>query len=122
MKRRRTGAKFIADLGRELPKRHTALASHPWKCPTGPSTTARKIYPACALGLYREVLHEKLSDGQLHWADNDLVDMMYLATATGYRDYVVGERTHTAHLANALRRLGRTDNTHRHLRSLVKQL
>jgi hypothetical protein len=31
--------------------------------------------------------------------------MVYLATAAGYCDYVVGERAHTAHIANALRRL-----------------
>ena len=75
-----------------------------------------------ALGLFREVLHEKLSDGQLRWADNDLVDMMYLTAAAGYCDHVIGERAHTSHIANGLRRLGRTCKLHRNLHSLAKQL
>ena len=75
-----------------------------------------------ALRLFREVLHEKLSDGHLRWADNDFTDMMYLTAAAGYCDYVVGERAHAAHIANALRRLGRTGALHRHLQSLVTQL
>jgi hypothetical protein len=74
------------------------------------------------LGLFREVLYEKLSNGQLRWADNDLIDMMYLTAAVGYCDYVVGERPHAAHIANALRRLGKADKPHRHLKSLMKQL
>ena len=68
-----------------------------------------------ALGIFREVLYVKLSDGKLRWADNDLFDMVYLTTAAGDCDYVVGERAHTAHIANALRRLGRADKLHRHL-------
>ena len=65
---------------------------------------------------------DALSDGQLRWADNDLTDMMYLTSAAGYCDYVVGERAHTSHIANGLRRLGRAGNLHPNLRSLVTQL
>jgi hypothetical protein len=75
-----------------------------------------------ALGIFREVLYEKLSNGKLRWLDNDLFDMLYLTTAAGYCDYVVGERSHTSHIANALRRLGRADKLHRHIQSLMKQL
>lgn len=49
-----------------------------------------------ALGLFREVLHENLSDGQLRWKENDLVDMMYLTAEAGYCDHLVGERARAA--------------------------
>jgi hypothetical protein len=75
-----------------------------------------------ALGLFREVMHEKLSDGQLRWEGNDLIDMMYLTAAAGYCDYVVSEHRHGAYITNASQRLGRTRNLHRSLHSLVQQL
>jgi hypothetical protein len=73
-----------------------------------------------ALGVYREVLHEKLSDGRLLWKDNDLVDMMYLITAAGYCDHVVAERAHASHIQNGLRRRGGGGTMHRNLRSLLR--
>ena len=80
------------------------------------------LYSMPALGLYREVIHEKLSDVRLRWRDNDLIDMIYLTTAAGYCDYVVAERAHASHIGNALRRLGRPVNVHRSVRSLVETL
>jgi hypothetical protein len=123
VRRKRIHAKFIADLGQELPE----AAYHAGITPADMSDWARSYseedLPGMpTLGLFREVLHEKLSNGHLRWVDNDLIDMMYLTTAAGYCDYVVGERAHTAHIANALRRLGRVGRLHRHLQSLVKQL
>lgn len=123
MKRRRTNARFLADLGRELPEEAHRAGITPAEMSDWALSHSEEDLPGMpTLGLYREVLHEKLSDGQLRWADNDLVDMMYLTAAAGYCDYVVGERAHAAHIANALRRLGRADKLHRHLQSLVKQL
>ncbi len=123
MKRRRTHARFIADLERELAEAAQRATITPeemsdWRL--NYSDEDLRYMPA--LGLFREVLHEKLSDGQLQWADNDLLDMMYLTSAAGYCDHVVGERAHISHIANGLRRLGRTGVAlHRNLRSLVKQ-
>lgn len=123
MKCRRTHAKFIADLGRELAEAAYCAGVTPeemsdWTL--NHSEEDLRCMPA--LGLFREVLHEKLSDGRLGWADNDLVDMMYLTSAAGYCDHVVGERAHISHIANGLRRLGRAGALHRNLHSLVTQL
>jgi hypothetical protein len=41
--------------------------------------------------------------------------MMYLTSAAGYCDHVVGERTHASHILNALRRLDRPSHVHRNL-------
>jgi hypothetical protein len=123
MKRRRTHAKFIADLGQELPDAAYRAGITPADMSDWGRNYSEEDLPGMpTLGLFREVLHEKLSDRQLRWADNDLIDMMYLTTAAGYCDYIVGERAHTAHIANALRRLGREGRLHRHLQSLMKQL
>jgi len=123
MRRRRTYMKFIVDLGKEL-----ALAS--FQSGITPQEMSRwimshgeeDIRTMPALGLFREVLHEKLSDNKLQWKENDLIDMMYLTAAAGYCDHVVGERAHTSHIVNSARRLGRTISLHRTLRSLVDQL
>ena len=123
MKRRRTYAKFIADLGQELPEAAYRAGITPADMSDWVRNYSEEDLPGMpTLGLFREVLHEKLSDGQLRWADNDLIDMMYLTAAAGYCDYVAGERAHAAHIANALRRLGRVGRLHRHLESLVQQL
>jgi hypothetical protein len=123
MKRRRTHAKFLADLGRELPEAAyragiTLEEMSDWLF----RHSEFDVTAMPALGLFREVLHEKLADPKLRWAENDLVDMIYLTAAAGYCDYVVGENSHTAHLENALRRLGREPIVHRNLRSLVGNL
>ncbi|SDD15750.1 hypothetical protein SAMN05216270_10277 [Glycomyces harbinensis] len=75
-----------------------------------------------SLGLYREVIHEKLSDTQLQWESNDLTDMIYLTAAAGYCNQVVGERSHASHINNSSRRLRRAQNTHRNLRTFLDKL
>jgi hypothetical protein len=123
VKRRRTYAKFIADLGRELPEAAHCAGITPADMSDWVRNYSEEDLPGMpTLGLFREVLHEKLSDPRLRWPDNDLIDMMYLTAAVGYCDYVIGESAHAAHIANALRRLGRVNRLHRHLQSLVKQL
>jgi hypothetical protein len=123
VKRRRTDAKFIADLGHELPDAAYRAGITPADMSDWARNYSEEDLPGMpTLGLFREVLYEKLSDGQLRWADNDLIDMMYLTAAAGYCDYVVGERAHTAHIIAALRRLGREGRLHRHLQSLVQQI
>jgi len=85
MKRRRTHAKFFADLRMEL-----VTAVHQsdlgvdqmsdWTL--NHSEVDLRTLPA--LGLYREVMHEKLCDPALRWEDNDLIDMMFLTVGAGY--------------------------------------
>ncbi|ONH30709.1 hypothetical protein BL254_23950, partial [Protofrankia sp. BMG5.30] len=106
MKRRRTHAKFIADIMPELMEEAARAGVTPdemtdWTL----NHSEEDLRSMAALGLFREILHEKLSDGNLRWEGNDLVDMMYLTAAAGYCDHVVGERVHTSHIANGLRRL-----------------
>lgn len=123
MKRQRTHTKFIADLGRELPEEAHRAGISPEEMSDWTLNHSEEDLPGMPmLALFREVLHEKLSNWQLRWADNDLIDMMYLTTAVGYCGCVVSERAHAAHLASASRRLGRTNKVYRHLRSLVEQL
>ncbi len=123
MKRRRTYAKFIADLGRELPEEAHRAGITPeqmsdWTLRHGEDDVRQMP----ALGLFREVLHEKLCDPILRWKQNDLVDMMYLTAAGGYCDHVVAERAHTSHMRNGIRRLGRPSTVHKNLRALVRNL
>jgi hypothetical protein len=123
MRRRRTHAKFIADLGRELPEQADRAGITPeqmsdWVLAHSEADVAGMP----CLGLFREVLHEKLSDPGLSWEDNDLVDMVYLTAGAGYCDYLVGENRHVGYLENAQRRLGRKPTVHRKLRTIVKEL
>lgn len=120
MRRRRTHAKFVADLGRELPEEAYRAGISPEQMSDWVHHHSELDVAAMpALGLFREILHEKLVDPNLRWVENDLIDMIYLTAAAGYCDYVVGERSHTAHLENAVRRLGREPRMHRTLRSLL---
>jgi hypothetical protein len=75
-----------------------------------------------ALGLFREVLHEKLVNRHTQWEPNDLTDLVYLTCAAGYANHVVGEHSATGYIRNAQRRLGRTVNVHRNLKSLMAEL
>ncbi|MCA1706987.1 MAG: hypothetical protein LC808_28470 [Actinobacteria bacterium] len=123
MKRRRTHAKFIADLGRELAEEAHRVGITPeqmrdWTL----QQSEDDLRQMPALGLFREVLHEKLCDPTLRWEQNDLMDMMYLTAAGGYCDHVVCERAHASHMRNGLRRLGRPTNVHRNLRALLANL
>jgi hypothetical protein len=123
MKRKRTHVRFISDLGSELAEAAFAAGITPdemgeWAIRDSESDLSSMP----ALGLYREVIHEKLCDTQLRWEENDLADMMYLTAATGYCDYVVGERTHASYIASCLRRLGRPVQICPNLRSLIAEL
>ncbi|ONF73724.1 hypothetical protein [Amycolatopsis keratiniphila] len=122
LKRRRTRAKFMADSGNEI-----ALAASMSGITTDDlsnwffNDSEEDVSRMPSLGLFREVLHEKLAKNGLRWEHNDLTDMMYLTTAAGYCDHVVGERSHASHLTNSARRLGRTVRIHRNLQGLVDE-
>lgn len=72
-----------------------------------------------ALGLFREVLHDRHLNRGLRWHPNDLTDMFYLSTAAAYTDAVVCERTMGSTLQRGLARLGRTTPVFRRLREAV---
>jgi len=74
------------------------------------------------LGLFREVLRQKHLNPGTSWEANDLIDMMYLTCASGYADYVVGERSLVSQIKPALRRLGRPINVYSSLRDLISAL
>lgn len=81
--------------------------------------TEGQIASMPSLGIYRELLHEKLSDPGTVWAQNDLTDMMYLSCGAAYADHVVGERRLISDLRRALARLGRQINVHPKLADFV---
>lgn len=123
MRRRRTHAKFVVDLGPEIAEEaHRAAITPEQMSDWVLGRSEAEVATMPCLGLFREVLHEKLSDSTLRWEDNDLVDMMYLTAGAGYCDYLVGENRHAAYLENAQRRLGRPITVHRKLRTLVEEL
>jgi hypothetical protein len=123
LKKNRTLAKFIADLGTELPiAAHQAGVSGDQMSDWALTFSEIDLVDMPSLGVFRWVMHEKVSDPHLRWEQNDLIDMMYLSVAVGYCDHVVGERSHTAHIQSALRRLNRDQVVHRNLQSLMATL
>lgn len=79
-----------------------------------------KLMPS--LGLFGEVLQQKHLNPGTNWNGNDLVDLMYLTSAAGYADYVVGENSLVSQMEQALKRLKRRLNVYRNLRDLVTAL
>lgn len=123
MRRRRTHAKFIADLGRELPEEARRAGVTPeelteWA--TQHSEADLRAMPA--LGLFREVMHEKLCDPKLRWGGGDLIDMMYLTAGAAYCDHIVTERAHGSHITHSWRRQDVERSVHTSLSSLVEAL
>lgn len=123
IKRRRTHAKFIADLGLELPvAAHQAGVSPAQMSQWTLDHSEDDLVGMPALGLFREVLHEKLCKSTLRWEQNDLIDMMYLTVAGGYCDHVAAEKAHGDHISRGLQRLGRAANVYRNIRTLVSHI
>ena len=123
MKRQRTNLMFLVDLKNELAR----AAGHASVTPEQLSDwvmvhSNADVAEMPALGLYREVMHEKLCNTTLRWETNDLTDMIYLTAATGYCDHVVGERSHVSHIRQGLKRLGRSNNVYLSLRDLLPVL
>lgn len=108
LKRARTTARFLADLGRELPEEAyrcglTAEQMSDWTL----NRSDEAIAAMPMLGLFRDVMHEKLSDPGTRWKPNDLYDIMYLTCAAGYADYVAGDKALIGNLRPGVARLGR---------------
>lgn len=123
MLRRRTHAKFIADLGIELPEEARQADITPEQVVDWAVRHSEEDLPGMpALGLFREVMHEKLCDPALRWNGSDLLDMMYLTAGAAYCDHTVSERSHGSHITNGWRRQGVERTVHTSLRSLVEVL
>ena len=99
-----TRAKFLTDLGLELPTAAAAagltpLALAEWLRHDCEADIAASPF----LGLMREVVHLRLRNGQDRWAPNDLIDMLFLCCAGAYADVVVAENKTADYLRRARR-------------------
>ncbi|MEU6347520.1 hypothetical protein ABZ883_42130 [Streptomyces sp. NPDC046977] len=70
---------------------------------------------APALGLLREMLHERHLNKGTTWNTNDLTDMIYLSCGAGYADFVVCERAMGNALKQGIKRLKRPVRVFRRL-------
>jgi hypothetical protein len=122
-RRDRTNLIFLADLRRELAEEAHAAGIEPSQMSNwNRHHSDADIAEMSSLGLYRECLREKMLDPRTNWQPNDLTDLMYLSCASGYADYVVGERHAVACMKSGLRRLDRPVNVYRRLSDLVATL
>lgn len=97
-----TRSRTITDMGNDLPEAALRAGISPeqfrdWL--RQDAETALSSMPA--LGRVREVLHMRLINADDRWESNDLNDVLYLCTAAGYADFVVGEKK----TSNYLRRV-----------------
>ena len=108
-KRKSVDVLLLNDIGQEVAEEAHRAGLHPSQMSTwvrGPMF--RDMEQVAALGIYRAVLQDRHLNVGTTWAPNDLTDMIYLSTATGYADIVVAERHMTNMLTQAQRRLRRT--------------
>lgn len=66
---------------------------------------SRKCDPMPYLDHLHDVIHQRLSNAEDQWVENDLVDVHFLSCAAGYADFVLGERKTSHYLLNAARRV-----------------
>lgn len=100
-----TRARFVSDIQADL-----ALAASRAETVTNESLQAwlvgdqfePDVARLPALGRVRELMHRRLANADDRWESNDLYDMLFLSTAAGYADFVVGERK----TCNYLRQMG----------------
>jgi hypothetical protein len=96
--RRRSHWAVIRDLGPEI-----ARLAHPAVVAGWLARAEQEFASMPYLGRYREVISNRLSDGQGRWEGNDLIDLNFLCCAAGYADVVVGERRTIGNLRSARR-------------------
>nr|WP_201468913.1 hypothetical protein [Microbacterium hydrocarbonoxydans] len=78
-------------------------------------------FGAPAITLFRSVMVDTMLAGA-RWEANDLTDLMYLCTAAGYADHVVGERRTIGLLRQSVRRSNVPVQLHTSLSSVVTAL
>src|SRR5690606_9215697 len=119
-KKKAIDALLFADIGGEMAEA-AALAGMPvaqfrsW----AEERAMSDIRALPALGLFRELFHGRHINKGTKWHPNDCTDMVYLACAAGYADFVVCERHMREHLAHGVRRVARPTQVFRHLHEAV---
>lgn len=73
-------------------------------------------------GLYTDIMSLRLTDATRRWRPNDLNDVMFLACAAAYCDFVAAERSTGRQLQQALRARRRRVNVVDNLPALVEML
>lgn len=118
-KRKAVDALLLDDLGQELAEEAHSCGITPIQMSEWFWQHSRRLPELPALGLFREVLHDRHLNRGLAWHPNDLTDMIYLSTAAAYTDAVICERAMGSALQRALARLGRRTPVFRRLRDAV---
>ncbi|MGW4160794.1 hypothetical protein [Streptomyces sp. NPDC004788] len=120
-KRKAIDAWLLSDLRNRVAEESFAAGMTPEQLKewgTG-SQPVQKMASLPALGLFREMLHERHLNRGTTWKPNDVIDMVYLSCAAGYADFVVCERQMRESLARGARRLGRSTQVFRSLAEAV---
>ncbi|MCX4565037.1 hypothetical protein OOK48_01590 [Streptomyces viridodiastaticus] len=120
-KRKAIDAWLLSDLRNKVAEESFAAGMTPEQLKdwgTG-SQPVQKMASFPALGLFREMLHERHLNRGTTWKPNDVIDMVYLSCAAGYADFVVCERQMREPLARGARRLGRSTQVFRSLAEAV---
>ncbi|MEV5107536.1 hypothetical protein ACFQ7G_19880 [Streptomyces massasporeus] len=119
-KRKKIDARLVEDLRGMVAavsaSAGSTKAQQNWEADSQP---ALKLVPLPALGLLREMFHERHLNRGTKWEPNDVIDMVYLSCAAGYADFVVCERHMRESLARGVRRLGRKTQVYRNLAETV---
>ena len=94
-----TRTRTISDLGNDLPEAASRAGLTPEKFGFWLREDAEAALSSTpALGRVREVLHLRLINADDRWHANDLNDVLFLCTAAGYADFVVGEKKTCSYL------------------------
>ncbi|MBO0880748.1 MAG: hypothetical protein J2P17_10485 [Mycobacterium sp.] len=121
--RKRTYAFFFADVRTEVAEAAYNAGLSPDQMSSWISTRMETdVAEMPNLGLFREILHDKLGDKGTKWNGNDLTDIFYLSCGAAYCDYAIGEKSLMSRARQSLRRLGRPVNVFGRLSDCVPVL
>lgn len=123
-KRKAVDAWLLSDLRNKVAEESFAAGMTPEQLKdwgTG-SQPVQKMSSLPALGLFREMLHERHLNRGTTWKPNDVIDMVYLSCAAGYSDFVVCERQMREPLARGAKRLERSAQVFRSLTEAVSAI
>ncbi|MCX5079219.1 hypothetical protein OHA84_38415 (plasmid) [Streptomyces sp. NBC_00513] len=122
-KRRAIDIHLLNDLQKELAE-EAAAADVPEELfrEWGFKGLVRAVGGAPAIGLFREVLHNRHLNKGTTWRPNDLTDMVYLSCAAGYADFVVCEKHMRDPLQHGLKRTGLPTRIYRRLADAVEAI
>lgn len=122
-KRRAIDIHLLNDLQQELAE-EAAAADVPKELfrEWGFKGLVRAVGGSPALGLFREMLHNRHLNKGTKWRPNDLTDMVYLSCAAGYADFVVCEKHMRDPLQHGLKRTGLSTQIYRHLADAVEAI